>query len=165
MTFFSAEPLFASPSDDLIWVAAPFLLALPLGWLGIRSIFSRRLRTAEIVAVWSCGGLSACGTVHVLWAIGADFVNGYSAGAVATVVATGGTLLAGGTAAFARRGSVSACLIALYAPFLANALFCLVDFGPPNVGPGWYVTLFIAIVMFLETLRILLAGPFRVCRE
>jgi hypothetical protein len=142
--------------DNLVLVAAPFLLAFVLAWLGIRSLMRGRISTSEVVAVRSVGGLSACATLYVLWLMTGDLKGpDIPKGELATFAGVFVILLAGMGAAIVQRRKASAYFMAIYVPYLANALLCLVCFGPPsNIGTGWYVTLGVAGAIFLEIVRL-----------
>jgi hypothetical protein len=142
---------------QLALCAAPFFLAFPLMWLGIRSIFSAKLSGPESIGVWSLVGLSACATLIIDADLMVDFFRYHNGGELAAV---GPGIVVGAAAAIVcrrRHFSAERCrLIGLYVCYVANGIVCLIAFAE-NQNLGWYVALIIVCGMSGELLRLLIA--------
>jgi hypothetical protein len=142
---------------QLALCAAPFFLAFPLMWLGIRSIFSAKLSGPESIGVWSLVGLSACATLIIDADLMVDFFHYHNGG---ELVAVGlGFVIGAPALIFCRRRRLSAERsrpVGLYICYVANGVICLIAFAE-NKNLGWYVSLVIVCGMCAELMRLLFA--------
>jgi hypothetical protein len=144
-----------------VLVGAPFFLAFPMTWLGLRSLFSSRLSTpTERRLIWTVVALSICGTISVevpfLLRLG-NLARMSESRWLSVLCPTFGIIIASGALLFLRRRNIlptSACLVGLNTAYLANAALCLVVYGPmPGTAgskSGWIVTMVIVWPMALE---------------
>ena len=158
---------FRVPGNQGNWwhflIGMPYLLAFPMIWLRLRSLFSKQLSTpAERRFIWSIVVLSICGTIavevpFVLRLGNLSHMNEWRW--LSIVCPTLGILIGSGALLLLQRRQIlptRACLVGLNAAYLANAAFCLIVYGPmPGTGrskSGWIVTIVIIWPMLLELL-------------
>ena len=158
---------FRVPDNQGNWwhflIGMPYLLAFPMAWLRLRSLFSKRLSTpAGRRFIWTIVLLSICGTIlvevpFILRLGNLSRMNNWRW--LSIVCPTLGILIASGALLLFRRRNIPptrACLVGLSAAYLANAALCLIVYGPmPGTARskfGWIVTMVIVWPMLLELL-------------
>lgn len=154
---FIADGVHFSSDWQLALFAAPFFLAFPLMWYGIRSIFSAKLSGQEGIGIWSLIGLSACATLIVDANLMSDYFHYHTGGELIAVAL--GIVIAAPTAIVCWRKRFSAeryRLIGLYICYLANGAICLIAFAEYQ-NLGWYITLIVVCGMLVELVRLLIA--------
>jgi hypothetical protein len=173
-TAFLPIALYTSPFDAVLlnvphnegnwWhflVGAPFLLAFPMIWLRLRSLFSEApsTRTARRL-IWIVVALSIFGTLLVAMPFVLRLGNLAQMNEwrrLAILGPTFGIVIASGTLLWLRRRDIPptrACIVGLTTAYVANAALCLTVYGPMretlSSSLGWTVTAVIVWPMLLE---------------
>jgi len=149
-------------------VGAPFLLAYPMIWLRLRSLFSTQLSTPMgRRLIWSAVGLSIAATILVQVPF-LLHLAGTSEWQRLSVLSLGfGIVIANATFLFLRRDHffpTQACIVGLNTAYLANMALCLVVYsgatGSTWSRSGWLVSIvvvwpsiFEVVWLFIHTLR------------
>lgn len=137
-------------------IGVPFLLAIPMIWLRLRSIFSLHSSAPPgRLLVYILAALSACGTIVVelpfVLRLG-NYAHLPIERQLSAIVSGLGPLLVCGAILLIRYrnlSSIDTCFLALNGAYLANAALCLLFYAPMRES-GWTVVMIVGWFMVLE---------------